>query len=401
MLSAGIVGLPNVGKSTLFNAVTRTHKAPAENYPFCTIDPNVGVVIVPDPRLEKIAGISQSKKITPTAIEFVDIAGLVKGASAGEGLGNQFLHHIREVEAIVQVVRCFEDPDVHHVSATIDPVRDIEVINTELVLADLASLQKRRDRIQKQLHAGEKPAIVESAIIEKLLTHLDRGKPAVTADLTPEEKAVARGFFLLTSKPTIFACNVTESDLAAVATGDLSAIASAKADDCGGIQPGSLNTAGVNDPGYSAAKRVAAVQDYANHHFATEAIVVSAHIESELVDLSEEETLQYLRGLGVEDSGVHALIRAVYHLLGLRTFITTGEKETRAWTIHAGEKAPAAAGAIHSDFERGFIAAETIHYNDLAAAGSFAKAREAGKLRLEGKDYEVRDGDVILFRFNV
>jgi len=401
MLSAGIVGLPNVGKSTLFNAVTRTHKAPAENYPFCTIDPNVGVVIVPDPRLEKIAEISRSKKITPTAIEFVDIAGLVKGASAGEGLGNQFLHHIREVEAIVQVVRCFENPDVHHVSATIDPVRDIEIINTELVLSDLASLQKRRDRIQKQLHAGEKPAIVESAIIEKLLRHLDRGKPAVTADLTPEEKAVARGFFLLTSKPTIFACNVTESDLAAVAAGDLSAIASAKADDRGGTQPGSLNTAGVNDPGYSAAKRVAAVQDYANHHFATEAIVVSAHIESELVDLSEEETLQYLRGLGVEDSGVHALIRAVYHLLGLRTFITTGEKETRAWTIHAGEKAPAAAGAIHSDFERGFIAAETIHYNDLAAAGSFAKAREAGKLRLEGKDYEVRDGDVILFRFNV
>jgi ribosome-binding ATPase YchF (GTP1/OBG family) len=401
MLSAGIVGLPNVGKSTLFNAVTRTHKAPAENYPFCTIDPNVGVVIVPDPRLEKIAEISRSKKITATAIEFVDIAGLVKGASAGEGLGNQFLHHIREVDAIVQVVRCFENPDVHHVSATIDPVRDIEVINTELVLSDLASLQKRRDRIQKQLHAGEKAAIVESAIIEKLLVHLDRGKPAVTADLTPEEKPIARGFFLLTSKPTIFACNVTESDLAAVAAGDLSAIASAKADDRGGTQPGSLNTAGVRDPGYSAAKRVAAVQDYANHHFATEAIVVSAHIESELVDLSEEETLQYLRGLGVEDSGVHALIRAVYHLLGLRTFITTGEKETRAWTIHAGEKAPAAAGAIHSDFERGFIAAETIHYNDLAAAGSFAKAREAGKLRLEGKDYEVRDGDVILFRFNV
>ena len=401
MLSAGIVGLPNVGKSTLFNAVTRTHKAPAENYPFCTIDPNVGVVIVPDPRLGKIAKISRSKKITPTAIEFVDIAGLVKGASAGEGLGNQFLHHIREVEAIVQVVRCFEDPDVHHVSATIDPVRDIEVINTELVLADLTSLQKRRDRLQKQLHAGEKAAIIESAIIEKLLAHLDRGKPAVTAELTPEEKIVARGFFLLTSKPTIFACNVAESDLASVAAGDLSAIASAKADDRGGTESGHVKTAGVNAPGYSAAKSVAAVQEYANHHFATEAIVVSAHIESELVDVSEQETLEYLRGLGVEDSGVHALIRAVYHLLGLRTFFTTGEKETRAWTIHAGDKAPAAAGAIHSDFERGFIAAETIHCNDLVAAGSFAKAREAGILRLEGKDYEVRDGDVILFRFNV
>jgi ribosome-binding ATPase len=391
MLSAGIVGLPNVGKSTLFNAVTRTHKAPAENYPFCTIDPNVGVVTVPDPRLEKIAAISRSKKITPTAIEFVDIAGLVKGASAGEGLGNQFLQHIREVEAIVQVVRCFENPDVHHVSATIDPIRDIEVINTELVLADLASLQKRRDRLQKQVHAGEKAAIIETAIIEKLISHLDAGKPAVTAELTPEEKSIAQGFFLLTSKPTIFACNVAESDLVTVAAGV----------DRGGDEPGNLANTGIDGPSYDSTRWIRAVQDYAKHHFATEAIMISAQIESELVDLREEEALEYLRGLGVEDSGVHALIRAVYHLLGLRTFFTTGEKETRAWTIHAGDKAPTAAGTIHSDFERGFIAAETIHNTDLIAAGSLAKAREAGKLRLEGKDYEVRDGDVILFRFNV
>ena len=374
MLSAGIVGLPNVGKSTLFNAVTRTHNASAENYPFCTIDPNVGVVTVPDPRLEKLGQMSRSKKIVPTAIQFVDIAGLVKGASAGEGLGNQFLSHIREVDAIVQVVRCFADADVHHVSATIDPVRDIEVINTELVLADLASLQKRHDRLQKEVRAGEKSAKIENAVVEKLLPHLDSGQPAITAPLEPEEKIVARNLFLLTSKPTLFACNVAETDLAAVAKGDRT---------------------------NAAAKYVDLVQDYARHHFGTEAIVISARIESELVDLSEEEALEYLRGLGVEDSGVHALIRAVYHLLGLRTFLTTGEKETRAWTIHTGDKAPAAAGAIHSDFERGFIAAETIAYDDLVALGSFAKARATGKLRIEGKDYEVRDGDVMTFRFNV
>ena len=394
MLSAGIVGLPNVGKSTLFNALTRSHKAPAENYPFCTIDPNLGIVTVPDARLAKLAEISHSQKIVPTAIEFVDIAGLVKGASAGEGLGNQFLHHIREVDAIVQVVRCFEDSDVHHVSASIDPIRDIEVINTELVLADLASLQKRHDRLQKEVRAGDKAAKVESAIIEKLLPHLDQGKPAITAALTSEEVAVARGFFLLTSKSTIFACNVAESDLAALA-------AVAGVGDPGQETRIRAADAGVTAPGNNAAKHIAAVQDYARHHFGTEAMVISAQIESELVDLGENEAMEYLRGLGVEDTGVHALIRAVYHVLGLRTFFTTGEKETRAWTIHAGDKAAAAAGVIHSDFERGFIAAETVQYNDLAALGSYAKAREAGKLRSEGKDYVVRDGDVILFRFNV
>jgi len=394
MLSAGIVGLPNVGKSTLFNALTRSHKAPAENYPFCTIDPNLGIVTVPDARLAKLAEISHSQKIVPTAIEFVDIAGLVKGASAGEGLGNQFLHYIREVDAIVQVVRCFEDSDVHHVSASIDPIRDIEVINTELVLADLASLQKRHDRLQKEVRAGDKAAKVESAIIEKLLPHLDQGKPAITAALTSEEVAVARGFFLLTSKSTIFACNVAESDLAALA-------AVAGVGDPGQETRIRAADAGVTAPGNNAAKHIAAVQDYARHHFGTEAMVISAQIESELVDLGENEAMEYLRGLGVEDTGVHALIRAVYHVLGLRTFFTTGEKETRAWTIHAGDKAAAAAGVIHSDFERGFIAAETVQYNDLAALGSYAKAREAGKLRSEGKDYVVRDGDVVLFRFNV
>ena len=390
MLSAGIVGLPNVGKSTLFNAVTRTHKAPAENYPFCTIDPNVGVVIVPDPRLENIAQISHSKKIVPAVIEFVDIAGLVKGASAGEGLGNQFLHHIREVDAIVQVVRCFEDSNVHHVSTTIDPIRDIEIINTELVLAALASLQKKHDRLQKEVRAGNKTAKNENAVAEKLLPHLDAGKPVITATLTPEEKAFTRNFFLLTSKPTIFACNVGERDLASVAAGAGR-----------GDEANNRAEAGVNAPGYSAAKYVAAVQDYARHHFAMEAIVISAQLESVLVDLSEQDSLDYLRGLDVKDTGVHALIRAVYHLLGLRTFLTTGEKESRAWTIHAGDKAATAAGTIHSDFERGFIAAETISYDDLIAAGSLAKARETGKVRLEGKDYVVRDGDVISFRFNV
>ncbi len=367
MLSAGIVGLPNVGKSTLFNAVTRTRKAQAANYPFCTIDPNLGVVTVPDARLEVLSKLSGSQKIIPAAIEFVDIAGLVKGASAGEGLGNQFLSHIREVNAIVQVVRCFEDGDIHHVSGTIDPVRDIEVINTELVLADLASLEKRRERLQKEVRMGAKAAKAEHAVIEKLLPHLDAGKPAITAPLSDDEKVIARDFFLLTDKPTIFACNVAEAELAQAA----------------------------EHP------QVKAVEEYARQHFGSEAVVISAQIESELVDLPEAEAQEYLRDLGVASSGVSALIRAVYHLLGLRTYLTTGEKETRAWTIREGDKAPAAAGVIHGDFERGFIAAEVVHYDDLVALGSQAKAREAGKLRIEGKEYVMRDGDVVEFRFNV
>jgi len=374
MLSAGVVGLPNVGKSTLFNAVTRTRKAEAANYPFCTIEPNQGVVLVPDDRLAVLAKMSKSQKIVPAAIEFVDIAGLVRGASQGEGLGNQFLSHIREVDAIVQVVRCFEDADVHHVSGSIEPVRDIEVINTELILADLATLTKRLERIQKTVRSGVKQAKSEADLIERLLAHLNDGKPAVTLNMTPEEKGLLRSFFLLSAKPTIFACNVAENDLAGLA-------------------------AGREDSPVSG--HVRAVQHYVESHLATEAVTISAQIESELADLTQDEAAEYLAGIGVKESGVGKLITAVYHLLGLRTYFTTGEKETRAWTIHAGDKAPVAAGVVHSDFERGFIAAETVHYNELVHLGSFARAREAGKLRIEGKEYVVKDGDVVDFRFNV
>ena len=377
MLSAGIVGLPNVGKSTLFNAVTRTRKAQAANYPFCTIDPNNGVVTVPDPRLGVLSKLSGSQKTIPAAIEFVDIAGLVAGASGGEGLGNQFLAHIRETDAIVQVVRCFESADIHHVAGNVDPVRDIEVINTELILADLASAQKRHDRNAKAAKGGDKAAAAENTVLARLIPHLDAGKPALMMDgLSDEERRLLRGFFLLSNKPTIFACNVGEEDLAPLANG-------------------------VTDS--PAARHVATVREYVKTHLNTEAIVISAQIESELVDLSEAEAAEYLAGLGVgaEGSGVGALIRAVYHLLGLRTYLTTGEKETRAWTIRAGDRAPAAAGVIHSDFERGFIAAEVTAYDDLTRLGSFAKAREAGRLRVEGKEYVVQDGDVVEFRFNV
>ena len=376
MLSAGIVGLPNVGKSTLFNAATRTRKATAANYPFCTIDPNVGIVTVPDSRLEVLSRISGSQKVIPAAIEFVDIAGLVKDASKGEGLGNQFLANIRETDAIVQVVRCFEDADIHHVSGTVDPVRDIEVINTELILADMASLQKRADRQKKAARVGDKTALAEIALIERMMPHLDSGKPAVTFEASAEEKKLIADFFLLSSKPVLFACNVAENDLADVCN-DLDAATS------------------------PAATNIKAVRKYVSEHLQTEAVIISAQIESELVDLSSDEAAEFLKDLGVTESGVGSLIRAVYHLLGLRTYLTTGEKETRAWTIRIGDKAPAAAGVIHSDFERGFIAAETVAYEDLARLGSLAKAREVGKLRIEGKEYVVQDGDVFDFRFNV
>ena len=392
MLSAGIVGLPNVGKSTLFNAITRTRKAQAANYPFCTIDPNVGIVTVPDPRLEALSKLSHSKKLVPAAIEFVDIAGLVKGASGGEGLGNQFLSHIREVQAIVQVVRCFEDDDIHHVAGSVDPVRDIEVINTELILADMASLQKQAERLKKSAKAGDKQAKAELAVIEKAIPHLDAGKPALTLELSEDEQKIAKSLFLLSSKPTIFACNVAESDLATV-----TAMVAASRGAEGGLAKDEVNLSDLTP----AARYVSAVQDYARAHFATEAVVISAQIESELIDLAEAEATDYLKDLGVAESGVGSLIRAVYHLLGLRTYLTTGEQETRAWTIHAGDKAPAAAGVIHTDFERGFIAAEVVHFDDLIRLGSHGKARESGKLRIEGKEYVMKDGDVVEFRFNV
>jgi GTP-binding protein YchF len=367
MLRAGIVGLPNVGKSTLFNAVTRTRGAQAANYPFCTIDPNVGLVTVPDTRLAVLQKIAKTNVVIPAAIEFVDIAGLVQGASQGEGLGNKFLTHIREVDAIVQVVRCFEDDDVLHVSGSVDPVRDIEVINTELMLADLESVTKKRERVSKEAKRGDKAAIAEDAVLAKLVEALEAGRPALTVQLTPDEHQVARQFFLLSDKPTIFACNVKDADLADADTNP----------------------------------HVVKVREYVRTHLSCEAVVISAQIESELVDLSPEESDAFFKEMGVPESGVGSLIRATYHLLGLQTYFTAGEKEVRAWTIHVGDTAPKAAGVIHSDFERGFIKAETVAYDALVACGSVAGAREKGLYRMEGKEYVVKDGDVLLFKFNV
>ena len=367
MLRAGIVGLPNVGKSTLFNALTKTRKAEAANYPFCTIEPNIGVVTVPDERLFVLQKIAGTKVVIPAAVEFCDIAGLVKGAASGEGLGNKFLSHIREVDAIVQVVRCFEDPDIVHVHNKIDPVNDIEIITTELVLADLEAVTARIDKLAKQARGNNADATADKAVAEKLLKHLETGAPAITCALSDEEKKRASLFFLLTMKPTLFAANVKESELA---------------------------TADQNP-------FVKRVREYAATHLGAEAVVISAQIEAELAEMPEADAKEYLQSLGVQESGVGTLIRAAYHLLGLRTYFTAGEKEVRAWTIHAGDTAPQAAGVIHTDFEKGFIKAETVAYDDLVACGSVAAAREKGLYRLEGKEYVVKDGDVLVFKFNV
>jgi len=367
MLRAGIVGLPNVGKSTLFNAVTRSHKAPAANYPFCTIEPNLGVVSVPDARLAPLARIAKVNTIIPAVIEFVDIAGLVKGASQGEGLGNKFLSHIREVDAIVQVVRCFEDPDIIHVTGSVDPIRDIEIVTTELVLADLEALRRRREKISKDFKSADKHAVAESHVLDKIEPHLNAGRPAATLHLAKEEWELARNCFLLTARPTIFAANLKENELA---------------------------TADTNP-------HIVKVRDYARAHHACDTIVICAQLESDLADLSPDEAAQYLAELGVKESGIAALIRSTYQLLGLRTFFTFNEKEVRAWTIPGGATAARAAGTIHTDFERGFIKAERVNCKELTDLGSVARARETGHYSHEGRDYVVRDGDVLLFKFNV
>jgi hypothetical protein len=352
-----------VGKSTLFNALVANAKAQAANFPFCTIEPNVGVVAVPDRRLQVLADISESAAIVPARVEFVDIAGLVQGASKGEGLGNQFLANIREVDAIVHVVRCFENDDIIHVAGSIDPVRDIEVITLELALSDLAQLEKRLERARKQART-DKEVQAEVEVIEKILPVLNEGKPARLVDLSEEEELAIKPLGLLTRKPIIYAANVSEDDLA------------------------------------SGNEFVKQVRQLAANEKA-EVVVVSAQVEAELIELPEEERGEFLESLGVEEGGLKSLIRATYDLLGLRTYFTTGPKETRAWTIRAGMSAPQAAGVIHTDFERGFIRAETVTYDVLVESGSMNAAKEKGMVRSEGKDYVVQEGDVMLFRFNV